>query len=980
MSTRNPLSPSVPIEARSDFRRMTPNGRAPEIAAMASKMVPEMASQRFGQGYLTTNRRDKPLQAPDMGLLQRISDLTANDVSDAQTIFQILPETELAMQILVSSILAPKDLVTTGLNFSLETNRFNSELAASMLGVITDHFEKIYKISDLLKPSLQDALFLTGSYPLLILPESSIDRAINNPGRVSMESIKDDFDNSGAVRCLGFLGNAPQNPTANNRINFGLENLNGYVDYAPKVDGHLGLESLLEVIDNPNVLKMNALQRRIAQDKTYHLLNRRHMTAVKSASTNVSQEAYAASGASVSVGFATQRAGLNFAHRPVELLSPARDVGRATIGHPLVMKLPSESVIPVHQPSNPEKHLGYFVMLDAMGNPLNSAQQRDYYADMSASLNPNSSMGSQLLAQAKQNMQGQATDRQSEIDEMARIYGQFLEKELTDRLRNGIYGNQVEVTAPTEVYRVMFARAMQRQNTQVLYVPAEMMTYIAFDYNKYGIGQSLLQQSKILGGMRVLSLFAETMGAIKNSINRTKLGITLDPEDPNPTHTVEFLMGEYAKTRQGSFPLGATNPTDIISYLQNASVDVEVTGNTRWPEVKFEVSERQSNRIKPDDTMTKDLRDRHLMSMGLSPDMVDAGRGAEFATSVLANNLLLAKRVLTYQGQLEEFLRDFIKKYILADGYLMDELRKLIVDNKHKLTREQQKAQALSEQAADERKMLEAKDKAKVSTESMNEQLENLEEMGHDAVIMEFLQCVLVSLPKPDMATVKNQMDAFQAQDEAYDKALDAYINSAYLETHGLGGLKDLVDPTKAAIKAELMRRWMRDNNVLPELHELLAGEEDDRPDIFKNVTEHMDTMGGSLLKVMYQFAKQRETNDPAVSRLAKLVGEPEPTGGDSYGGGSSYGGGGDSFGGGGDSFDTGGGSMDTFDDTPPGADGLTDDPPGAEGGDAVEDASGDTGEVTEQSETTETSETSEAEEEEETDTGSNEYTNHNAL
>lgn len=971
MSTRNPLSPAVPVEARSDFRRMTPNGRAPEIAAIASKMVPEMQSQRFGQGYLTTNRRDRPLTAPDMGMLQRIADLTANDVSDAQTIFQLLPETELAMQILVSSILAPKDLVTTGLNFSLEANRFNSELAASMLNVITDHFEKIYKISDLLKPSLQDALFLTGSYPLLILPESSIDRAINNPGRVSMESIRDDFTTDGAVRCLGFLGNAPtETANAGNRINFGLEGLDGQVDYKPAMGTCVDLESMVEVVDNPNILKMNALQRRISQDKTYHLLNRRKMTGVKSASLKVSQEAYAAAGAQVSVGFATERAGFSFQHRPMELVVPARDVGRPTIGHPLVMKLPSECVIPVHQPSNPEKHLGYFVMLDGMGNPLNSAQHRDYYADMANSLNPNSSMGSQLLQQAKRGIEGQATDRQSEINEMARLYGQFLEKELTDRLRNGIYGNQVEVTAPTEVYRVMFARAMQRQQTQLLYVPSEMMTYIAFDYNKYGIGQSLLQASKILGGIRVLSLFAETMGSIKNAINRTKLGITLDPEDPNPTHTVEFMMGEYAKTRQGSFPLGATNPTDIISYLQNASVDVEVTGNTRWPEVKFEVTERQSNRTKPDDAMTKDLRDRHLMAMGLSPDMVDAGHGAEFATSVLANNLLLTKRVLTYQQQLEEFLRDFIKKYILADGIIMDDLRQLIRENKHKLTREQQKAQNLSEEAASERKSLEGKSQTKVSNEAINEQLENLEEMGHDAVIMEFLQCVLVSLPKPDMATIDNQMKAYDAQDQAYTKALDAYINSSYLEAHGIGGLKDLVDPTKEAVKAELMRRWMRDNNVMPELHELLAGDEDDRPDIFKNVTEHMQTMGGSLLKVMYEFAKQRQINDPAIAKLAKLVGEPEgDTGG--YGGGSSYGGG--DFGGGGgggDPFATdasadavpGGGALDELES-------MTD-----TGGSDNPDEAADTG-------TSESSPTEESPEEDKSkDEEGNEYTNRNAL
>lgn len=899
MSNSLPFSPAVPAEARSDYRRLTPTGRAPEIAALASKMVPEVGNQRFGAAYMSTSgRRDRPLQAPDMGLLQRISDLTANDVSDAQTIFQLLPETELAMQILVSSILAPKDLVTTSVNFSLETNRFNSELAGSMLNVITDHFEKIYKIKDLLKPCLEDALFLTGSYPLLILPESSIDRAINNPGRIAMESLRDDFTPEGAVRNMGFLGNPKQDdPKSTSKLNFALEALGETTGYDPKVkDGCYGLEAYVEIVDNFNILKMSALQQRVTKDKTQQLLQRRNHTALRGSNAKVSQEQYTASMEAYtigqSMGYGSPRDTMR-THQPITMITPARDIRRATIGHPLVLKLPAESTIPVHQPSNPEKHLGYFVLLDGLGNPLNSVSQRDFYADMANSLNPSSSMGSQLLQQAKRGIQGQATDRQHEIDEMARIYGSFLEKELMERLRAGIYGQQVEMTAPAEVYRVMLARACQQKQTQVLYVPAEMMTYIAFDYNKYGIGQSLLQKSKILGGIRVLNLFAETMGSIKNAINRTRLGITLDPEDPNPGHTVEFLMGEYAKTRQGSFPLGATNPTDVISYLQNASVDVEVTGNTRWPEVKFEVTERQSNRTRPEEAMTDSLRDRHLMSMGLSPDMVDAGHNAEFATSVLANNLLLAKRVLTYQGQLEEFLRDFTKKYILADGYLMDELRQLIKENIKKLTKEQQKSQELSDQAKNERVALTEGPKVAAtptaipSTESINEQLENLEDMHQDAVIMEFLQCVMVSLPKPDMATVASQMTAYENQENAYEKALGAYINESYLESHGLGSMKDLVAPTKEAVKAELMRRWMRDNNVLPELHDLLTGEEDERPDIFNNLTEHVKSMGDSLLRIMYEFARQRQMNDPAVGRLAKIIGEDAGAdfGGDQYGG-----------------------------------------------------------------------------------------------
>jgi hypothetical protein len=186
------------------------------------------------------------------------------------------------------------------------------------------------------------------------------------------------------------------------------------------------------------------------------------------------------------------------------------------------------------------------------------------------------------------------------------------------------------------------------------------------------------------------------------------------------------------------------------------------------------------------------------------------------------------------------------------------------------------------------------------------------------------------------MATIHSQMEAFQQQDEAYDKALDvAYINEAYLESHGLGALKDLVAPAKMAIKAELMRSWMRSNNVMPELNDLLSGDDDNRPDIFKNITEHVKSMGDSLLKVMYQFARQRQMIDPAVQRLAKIVGEDT---------GDSFGGGGDDFGGG-DAFSApeadGGGMMD-IPDIP-----TSDDPTAASDDDA--------GEVTETAEDTTT-------------------------
>lgn len=232
MYNRPPTSSVFPADTKAQYARMLPDARDLGMAALMSKLVPEVPSQRVGVGGLTTDARpgkNKSIENLDLSLLTKISDTTANDVNDARSIFQLLPETQLAMQILTSSILSPKDMVTVSVNFALEQNRFNSELSSAMQAVIQEHFEKVYKISDLLTPSLEDALFMTGSYPLLILPENSIDDAINSVGRVTMESISDQVQGDKLAH-LGYLADPPKE-SKDGAMNLGLEALMGHGGY-----------------------------------------------------------------------------------------------------------------------------------------------------------------------------------------------------------------------------------------------------------------------------------------------------------------------------------------------------------------------------------------------------------------------------------------------------------------------------------------------------------------------------------------------------------------------------------------------------------------------------------------------------------------------------------------------------------------------------------------------------------------------------
>jgi len=52
------------------------------------------------------------------------------------------------------------------------------------------------------------------------------------------------------------------------------------------------------------------------------------------------------------------------------LLRQKKKLLRKSIGKPMLMKLPTESTIPVFIPGDPSNHIGYFVMLDGNGKPL----------------------------------------------------------------------------------------------------------------------------------------------------------------------------------------------------------------------------------------------------------------------------------------------------------------------------------------------------------------------------------------------------------------------------------------------------------------------------------------------------------------------------------------------------------------------------------------------------------------------------------
>ena len=79
----------------------------PELAAVIAKLIPSR------EAPLIDNGGNRKIADPDPNAVRHISENTARSQIDAMTIQEVLPDTEIAIQLLISAVLSPKDMVAT---------------------------------------------------------------------------------------------------------------------------------------------------------------------------------------------------------------------------------------------------------------------------------------------------------------------------------------------------------------------------------------------------------------------------------------------------------------------------------------------------------------------------------------------------------------------------------------------------------------------------------------------------------------------------------------------------------------------------------------------------------------------------------------------------------------------------------------------------------------------------------------------------
>lgn len=781
------------IQAEGNVKQLTKTGESlmrfaiqnETARLLATKLTLDPNKSRYAQ----TGRDES--NVPSVDIIQSISQRAVQKLNDIENIYEILPDTETAETIMVSSILSPNDLITEELIWSVNGD-FPAEVGTVLMDIVRTSFNKDYKINGFLGQIFREAIYRKGAFIFAIFPESAIDETINAKTTLSKEDFRQHYEE--ATKLIGLLGT---NEEKKEGINQSFENFFREPKKTKVQDKSNRIHSHLYITDNPDILKLPALQERAIEtrrDKAYGLESFGQYVSILNPKTMNEDD-----NTQVVNALYQDQTGVRAA---VVQINDNENTKRKSIGRPLVRQMPYECCIPVHEPGDRDKHVGYFFLIDKNGNPVSKELEANNFSRLSQGTGQNVGVSAvtSLLGEMKYYQQGMCNcdnDNYS-LDELESVYISLVERDLLARLNNGVYGDNVEISRPQEIYRIMLSRALMGMQTQLLFMPSSLVQYIAFEYDKFGMGVSLVGKARTLAAQRSTLLFANNIAMLRNSVQKQVASIKIDPAEPDPWMIYEAALTKISEANAMTFMYHAITPETIENNLNRSGWEIRVEGHPDIPEHMVDTEYKGGDRPLVDDTVIEKIDRRWFMALRVPPALIENSSELEFASQFVAQHALFNRVRREYAMKGSEHLSDFIRKVVLSDGQLIRSLASFIRSNLGQLPAHLQK---LTE--------------------------------GNTVlpVIKAFLEQLEVSLPQSNNERDKEQLEAYSAFKTKVEELIPLYFNRDDIallipetdtENDPNGEIKNkVIDRIEDYIKSVVLRKWVAGNGVFPELNEV---------------------------------------------------------------------------------------------------------------------------------------------------------------
>ena len=695
--------------------------------------------------------------------IQNISDEVQDLVSDIEVMFQILPDIEMAATIKVAAILSPKDLSVPEIIYDSSYKDMKEEHKNRFNKYLKSYFDNEFELKSKLPDIVKKALFTKGAYISLIVPESSLDHLINNKD-ISVESLDylPEFAN------IGLFDSKSVTVESEGRV-------------------YKSSNDFLIFHDNPAILRLPAIKESGANSKLNTLYSKYSMESlleerVKTDKVREKVKIDTKKDTDMAIRDKLENSRTYLSENILRIKEP-QETDRDSVGHPTVINLPVESTAPIFVKGDPSKRLGYYILLDENYSPVSIDNNVNVLSDIrrrnrkgsNELTNTVSLVGSAFGLDSKK-------FRVDSFDELQETFVQVFEDSLINKMRKAVNlkENDIDISTVSAFNQIVLSRLCRKKQTRVLYAPTSLVNYIAFDYGKQGIGKSALEDTRIIGSIRVILTIGEVLNQVRNNMDHSVLDMQFDPKDPDPLQIAAIAKDAFLKTRSTSnLKLGYLNPETHLDWFNRAGVKVVYGNHPDLPNFKVDVKSESPQRVIPDANLSEKMQDLHLRSLAMPPDLVKSGKDIQLATQVINSNFILSKDILIKQTILEPQLAELIYKYASNSQIIVDDLKEILT---------------------------------------------GVEENEKNKIIKKYFDKFTIGLPKPDSSTLKSQMEAFEEYSRSVEEIIKtAIVSEDFISDSIEGDISREIRTFAASFKALLLRKYMFENNILPETLDVVS-------------------------------------------------------------------------------------------------------------------------------------------------------------
>lgn len=745
---------------------------------------------------------DKDIDQQDFFHALGIAENTAAKLETNKEILELFPDIEIATEIRISAIIDPNSQEDEELRIRFKKSSAPSETIGKLIPTIKKNIEDID-----LKAIVKESLVDKGAFIEAIIPEPLLEKII----QANLEETQN---------------NKKKNTKSGNQSGIDASKL----DNISRASFSLGLLNKKNILDNSGLLsdysfqelgvkddqKANVLKEIFRIDDaiiTDNILEIKTVeSALLSANSSVKDKLkiFKKNKAKItdedikSLFSKTKKQKEEFIALPAVKASYNK-------GQSLNIKLPVSSCIPIYPSGEPHNHIGYFVLINPKtGVPIRDeefAERRNFMNENIRVDKPNSG---NFISTVLNNLKGYTDEKELTIRDIDKTYSRLLDLKIKSVLKDTVFDDIVEVDIETnDAYRVMLSRVLESKDTKMIFIPQELVSYIAFDYRENGTGRSLMERISFFASLRAIILFTNLMAKMSNSMTNTVVNAEIDELDKNPKKTRASIISNFVNSRGQKMPLYTFNPRDLASWANMFGIQFNIKhpsfGNT---EVAIEEKSGARSEV---DTDLEDLIFQYILyAIGVNKETVDAAKNDDYATSVVARSKFFAKRIASDQKKLAPQISEMIKRRISYNILAYEQIKEIVEADFAKLSKAYLEEKIGKDEAKEER------DKAKKNSKNKEALVELIIELLIDDIEM--------YLPKPEVTDDVNNKTIFENFNDSLNTVLEAIISDDVIVENAGGETNTIIkEDLLKIVKSVAMMRFLRENNYMQDITDMFT-------------------------------------------------------------------------------------------------------------------------------------------------------------